>query len=116
MKQFVLYHNPRCSKSRQMLAYLEENSLSFDIREYLKQPLILAELKSLRQQLDCPVRELIRKTEVEYKEAGLNDTTLSDSQLLQAIAQHPKLMQRPIVSNGKKAIIGRPLENIEVLL
>ena len=116
MKQYVIYHNPRCSKSRQMLAYLEEQGLSFELREYLKQPLNRDELQHLWRSLDCPLREMIRSTEADYKALGLKDDALSDDQLLDAMASHPKLLQRPIVSDGKKAIIGRPLENIEALL
>lgn len=116
MKQFVLYHNPRCSKSRQMLAYLEERGVEFDLREYLKQPLSCDELTALWKAVDCPIRDMIRPSEAEYKAQGLGDVNLSDDELLDALATNPKLMQRPIVSNGKKAIIGRPLENIEVLL
>lgn len=107
----TIYHNPRCSKSREALALLEGSPAAgggVEIVEYLKTPPTLAQLQQLHKLLNVPVREMIRSGETEYAELGLSDTTLSDDKLLAAIAAHPKLLQRPIVINGKRAVIARP--------
>lgn len=116
MKQdIVIYHNPRCSKSRQSLALLEQANVSFTIKKYLEEPLKEDELKGLIQRLEIRAHELLRTKEPEYKLAGLkvnddNDTVIS------AIAKYPKLMERPIIDNGDRAVIGRPPENIEKII
>ncbi|AJC20366.1 arsenate reductase (glutaredoxin) [Pandoraea pulmonicola] len=108
----TVYHNPRCSKSREALALVEGSPSvgggDLQIIEYLKTPPTLADLKRLHKLLDVPVREMIRSNETEYTELGLNDPSLTDGELLAAIAKHPKLLQRPIVVNGDKAVIARP--------
>ncbi|WP_287497142.1 arsenate reductase (glutaredoxin) [Pandoraea sp. CB10b_02] len=108
----TVYHNPRCSKSREALALVEGSPSvaggDLQIIEYLKTPPTLAELKRLHKLLGVPVRDMIRSNETEYTELGLNDASLTDSELLAAIARHPKLLQRPIVVNGDKAVIARP--------
>ncbi|VVE89001.1 arsenate reductase (glutaredoxin) [Pandoraea bronchicola] len=110
----TVYHNPRCSKSREALALVEGSSAvggsDLQIIEYLKTPPKLAELKRLHTLLDVPVREMIRSNEAEYAALGLADTALTDDALLAAVAEHPKLLQRPIVVNGDKAVIARPPE------
>ncbi|WP_179745913.1 arsenate reductase (glutaredoxin) [Paraburkholderia bryophila] len=115
----TIYHNPRCSKSRaacELLAsiYKVANEPA-EIVEYLKQPLTVAQLKQLNTQLGCPVREMIRDTEVEYKELHLSDAALTDDELYEAMAMHPILLQRPIVVRDGRAVIGRPPENIAAL-
>ncbi|SMG58540.1 arsenate reductase (glutaredoxin) [Paraburkholderia susongensis] len=115
----TIYHNPRCSKSRaacELIAstYNSANEAT-EIVEYLKQPLGIAELKQLNAQLGCPIREMIRDTEAEYKELNLADPSLTDAQLYQALAQHPILLQRPIVVRNGRAVIGRPPENVAAL-
>jgi len=115
----TIYHNPRCSKSRATCelitsTYNSANEAT-EIVEYLKQPLTVAELKQINAQLDCPVREMIRDTEAEYKELNLADPSLSDAQLYEALAQHPILLQRPIVVRNGRAVIGRPPENVAAL-
>nr|WKF59790.1 putative protein YfgD [Paraburkholderia busanensis] len=115
----TIYHNPRCSKSRAacelISATCAETNEPTDVIEYLKQPLSVDQLKQLNAQLGCPVREMIRDTEAEFKELHLADTSLTDEQLLAAIAQHPILLQRPIVVRNGRAVIGRPTENINAL-
>lgn len=112
----TIYHNPRCSKSRQTLAIIEENGLSPDIVLYLDNPLDKATLKTILKKLNLGPRDIIRKGEAEYKELGLAEPDLSDEQLIDAIAKTPKLLERPIVVKGDKAVIGRPPENVLTLL
>jgi arsenate reductase (glutaredoxin) len=115
----TLYHNPRCSKSRSALELVTSTYNTTDepieIIEYLKQPLSIAELKRLNQQLNLPLRDMIRDTESEYKELGLSDPTLTDAQLYEALAKHPILLQRPIIVRNGRAVIGRPPENVATL-
>jgi arsenate reductase len=114
MDKVTLYHNPRCSKSRQTRALLEEKDLSLTIVEYLKTPLSLVELTSLLKKLKLKPSELIRKTEVLFKTLGLKDK--DDDTLLEAMCSHPILIERPIVVSGNKAVLGRPPENIHDLV
>ncbi len=107
-----ILHNPRCSKSRQTLALLEENGVTPTIIEYLKTPPSKTELQDILQQLDMQPRDLMRKNEAEYKENGLDDTSLSADQLIKAMIAHPKLIERPIVLNEGKVCIGRPPESV----
>lgn len=111
----TIYHNPRCSKSRQTLQLLQENlteGAEIDIVEYLKTPLSKIEIKQLSQLVGGTLRDIIRTSETDYKENNLADTNLTDEQLLEAMENMPKLLQRPIVVNGNKAAIGRPPENV----
>ncbi len=110
MSSLSIYHNPRCSKSREALALLQEQGLTPAVIEYLKNPPSLAELQDLLQRLDLPARELLRTGEEEYQALGLGDPGLSEQALLGAIAAHPKLLQRPIVVHGARAVIARPAE------
>mgnify|MGYP003632577008 CR=1 FL=1 len=107
-----IYHNPRCSKSRQTLALLEQNNIQANIIDYLTQPPDVATLTTITQQLDITPRELLRKGEAIYKELGLKDPSLSDAELLQAMSTHPKLIERPIVVHNGHARIGRPPEAV----
>lgn len=112
----TLYHNPRCSKSRDALALLEQHQQPFHVVEYLKTPLDATALASLLHKLNLPVRALLRTKEDEYQQLGLSDPQLSEQQLITALAAQPRLLERPIVVNGEKAAIGRPLENIVAIL
>lgn len=112
----TIYHNPRCSKSRQTLSLIEENGHTPTIIRYLETPLSASDIRQLLSMLKLTARDIIRKGEDAYKEAGLADITLSEEALINAIAQHPKLLERPIVSKGEQAIIGRPPENVLTLL
>lgn len=115
-KELQLYHNPRCSKSRQALALLEERGYTPEIIEYLKTPPDLETLKQLLARLQLKPRGILRKKEKEYSELGLDDETLTDDQILQAIIKAPKLLERPILVRGDRAAIGRPTENLLPLL
>lgn len=111
-----IYHNPRCSKSRQTLALLEQHGHTPEVIEYLKTPLTAADLETLLTQLGMRPREILRKGEPAYKELGLSDTSLSDMALITAMAAHPILIERPIVETGGKAAIGRPPESVLAIL
>ncbi|CAB4047736.1 arsenate reductase (glutaredoxin) [Paraburkholderia phenoliruptrix] len=115
----TIYHNPRCSKSRStcelITATYNRAQEPTEVIEYLKQPLTVEQLQQLNRQLGCPIRDMIRDSEPEYKELGLSDATLSDAQLYEALAAHPILLQRPIVVRNGRAVIGRPPENVATL-
>jgi arsenate reductase len=104
----VIYHNPRCSKSRETLQILEDNHLQPVIIEYLVDPPTTQELKQIIAMLGISARELLRSTEPVYQEANLDDDSLSEDDILKAICENPVLMQRPIVISGSRAVIGRP--------
>ncbi|MBW8192200.1 arsenate reductase (glutaredoxin) [Neiella marina] len=116
MNSFRIYHNPRCSKSRQTLALLNENGIEPEVVEYLKTPITPGEVASLLELLHLSPRQIMRTKEAEYKEQGLADSELSDAALINAIAKSPKLLERPIVVKGELAVIGRPPENVLTLL
>lgn len=116
MAEFTIYHNPRCSKSRQTLALLEENGISPEIVLYLQTPPSTAVLKKLLKKLGVSARQLLRNKEDIYKTLDLADDSLSESQLIQAMHDNPKLIERPIVVRGDHAVIGRPPEAVLALL
>lgn len=107
----TIYHNPRCSKSRQTLALLQEKGLTPDIVEYLKNPLSVEDLVGLLKKLGLSPRELMRRGEAVYKEQGLKNVD-DDSVLIAAMVENPVLIERPIVVNGSKAALGRPPEQV----
>lgn len=107
-----IYHNPRCSKSRQALALIQAQGIQPNIIEYLKQPPSREELDDLLRWLNVTPRELMRKQEAEYKALGLDDPALTDDALCAALCNNPKLMERPIVVANQKAVIGRPPEAV----
>ena len=111
----IIYHNPRCSKSRQALGILRENAEEPDVVDYLKEPLGQAELGALLQRLKVPAHNLLRTKEDEYTELGLSPDT-SEEDILTAIAHRPILLARPIVVKGRRAVIARPPELVEELL
>ncbi len=110
-----LIHNPRCSKSRQAKDYLESKGVDFETRLYLKEPLSEKELKEILQKLDLKPIELIRTNEAIWKE-NYKDKDPTDKQLIELMIKEPKLMERPIIINGDKAVVGRPTEKIEEVL
>lgn len=112
-KNSLLYHNPRCSKSRQALALLQERGVQPRIVEYLKEPPGEAELKHLLAMLGLKPRDILRAKEA--AEAGL-DSQMSDAELIQGIAANPAVLERPIFVNGDKAVVGRPPEKVLDLL
>ena len=114
--QVKIYHNPRCSKSRQTLQLLQEQGVEAEVVEYLKTPPDKITLKKILQQLQLSPRDLMRRKEPEYKEHHLDDPSLSDEQLIEAMLKYPKLIERPIVVTDKGVALGRPPENVlEVL-
>ncbi|AEA70675.1 MULTISPECIES: arsenate reductase (glutaredoxin) [Pseudomonas] len=116
MTDLTLYHNPRCSKSRGALELLEARGLTPTVVRYLETPLDAAQLERLLGKLGITARQLLRTSEDEYKDLNLADESLSQAQLIAAIAAHPKLMERPILEAGEKAVIGRPPEKILEIL
>ncbi len=116
MADITIYHNPRCSKSRQTLALLEEGGASPELVLYLDTPPSEVEIRGLLAKLGLSPRELMRKGEEVYKEKGLADDSLSEEQLIAAMSAHPILIERPIVVSGDRAVLGRPPENVLDLL
>jgi len=110
--QVTIYHNPKCAKSRATLALLEARGIQPKVVEYLLYPPSKAELERILEMLDMQPRELLRKKEPEYKQAGLDNPKLSRAAILRALRSYPKLMERPIVIANNKAALGRPPENI----
>jgi len=112
----TIYHNPRCSKSRQTMELLHANSVEPEIVEYLKTPADYETLDSLLNMLNIEPRQLMRKGEAEYKENNLADESLTREQLIEAMVKFPKLMERPVVVKDGKAAIGRPPETVLEIL
>lgn len=113
----TIYHNPRCSKSRETLVLVQEiaekNGLPLQVIEYLQTPLTVAALKELRKKLAVDARNMVRENEPEFAELQLQDA--GQARLLQALAEHPRLLQRPIVEYRGRAAIGRPPEQVLTL-
>ena len=107
-----IFHNPRCSKSRATLALLQERGIEPEITLYLESPPDAGELRSILQKLGLTARELMRKGEAEYREQGLADESLTEDELITAMAASPRLIERPIVLANGQAAIGRPLESV----
>jgi arsenate reductase len=112
MSDISIYHNPRCSKSRQTLTLLQEQGVQPQIIEYIKTPPTTEALTDVLAQLGFSARDLLRKGEAIYKELNLADKSLTDQQLIEAMCEHPKLIERPIVIHNGKAKIGRPPEAV----
>lgn len=112
----TIYHNPRCSKSRQALALLEERGIAPKIVEYLKTPLSADALKRILKTLGLGPRDILRAGEVPYAELGARGAKLDDEALIALMAKNPILIERPIVVNGNKAALGRPPETVLKIL
>lgn len=110
-----VYHNPRCTKSRQAIKYLEEKGIEFKPILYLKEGLNQDELEEVVNKLNYKPIDLIRKNEAIWK-SEFKAKQLTDEQIIMAMIEHPKLMERPIIINGSKAIVARPTEKIEEVL
>lgn len=108
----TLYHNPRCSKSRQTLELLKLNNVNFTVVEYLKKPPTHLQLDSILRGLNMTPRDLIRQGQAEYQALGLDDESLSRDQLINAMINNPILIERPILVAGDEIAIGRPPENV----
>ena len=112
MANIIIYHNPKCSKSRQTLKLLRDHGIEPTIVEYLKTPPSAAQIKRLLGLLKMSPRELLRKKEADYSALNLADPKLSKDSLIKAMAEHPRLMERPIVVAGQRAVLGRPPEKV----
>lgn len=110
-----IYHNPRCSKSREGVKYLEEKGLDFQIIEYLKEDLSTTDLMEIIQKLGIQPIDLVRTKEAIWKE-NFKGKELTNDQIVEAMVLNPRLIERPIVIKNNKAVIARPLENIEEIL
>jgi len=112
LSNFTIYHNPRCSKSRLTLELLKDKGIDPKVILYLETPPSEKELVLILKKLNMEARELLRKGEAEFKEQNLSDTSKSEEDIIQAMVHFPKLMERPIVIYGDRAVIGRPPENV----
>jgi len=116
MSEYTIYHNPRCSKSSQTLTILQEKGIQPEIILYLETPLDANDLSRLIKKLGVEARDLLRKGEDDYKQLGLKDPSMSETDILDAMSRNPKLIKRPIVVKGGKAVLGRPPENALYLI
>jgi len=116
MSDISIYHNPRCSKSRAALALLEENDINPEIIYYLDNPPSTEQLKELLSKLGKSIREVLRRGEAEFEEFNLGDPDLNEEIIFDIVNRHPRLIERPIVVKGERALIGRPPENVLQLL
>ena len=116
MSDFIIYHNPRCSKSRQTLEILNQQDVDTEIVLYLENPPSAEEVATILQKLGLSSRDIIRKGEEEYKLLNIKDQSLTENELITFMSENPKLIERPIVVKDDKAIIGRPPENVLSLL
>ncbi|GAB5450712.1 MAG: arsenate reductase (glutaredoxin) [Halioglobus sp.] len=111
MADVTIYHNPRCSKSRNTLALLEENGVTPEVVLYLDTQPDAAEIRSLLKKLGIAAHELVRRGEDEFKASGLSADS-SENDIIAAMAAHPRLIERPVVVKGNRAVLGRPPENV----
>lgn len=114
--KIIVYQKPTCTKCRQTLAHLRECDVDFEAVNYYETALDQKELRKLIHKLGISPRELLRTGEPIYRELGLGKREVSDDELIRLMVQHPDLMQRPIVVRGEKAVLGRPVENVDELL
>jgi len=111
-----IFHNPRCSKSRQTLALIEEKGIQPEVILYLENTPSADQLNNILSKLNITARQLLRKGEQDYKDNNLSDPTLSEQDLIEKMTQFPKLIERPIVIKNNQAVLGRPPENVLDLL
>ncbi|NOZ56323.1 MAG: arsenate reductase (glutaredoxin) [Calditrichaeota bacterium] len=116
MAKVVVWHNPRCRKSRAGVKYLEEKGVEFEIVDYIKNGVDVQELARIIRLSGRPVSEFIRTNEKEYRELGLKGKELTPEEFAQIVAEHPKLLQRPIVVAGDKVVLAQPPERVEEIL
>ena len=116
MCSFTIFHNPRCSKSRQALQILQQNNCDHEIVLYLDIELNAPLIEDILKKLDLSPRELLRKGEIDYKDNDLGDIEHSDQDIVNFMIKFPKLIERPIVIKGNRAVVGRPPERIKELL
>ncbi len=111
----TIYHNPRCSKSREGLTYLEDKGVQYKITKYLDEPLTKEELTDILKKLDYKPLELVRTKEEIWKELT-KDKNLNDAEIIEAMVKYPRLIERPIIINGDKAVVARPTEKIDEII
>ena len=111
----LFLHNPSCSKSRAALELVRESGVELPVREYLNEPLSIDELRRIVELLGVRPIDIVRRGEPQFASLGLSDTT-PDEEVLQAMADHPILIERPIVVRGNRAVVGRPVESVRELL
>ena len=116
MKNVTIYHNPRCSKSRQTLQIIKDNGIQPTVVEYLKVPLKKSELDNISRLLNKRPKDYVRKNESDFKENNIKNIIENDIELINKMVKFPKIIERPIVILGEKAVIGRPPENVLELL
>ncbi|MCH8872954.1 arsenate reductase (glutaredoxin) [candidate division KSB1 bacterium] len=116
MPKIKIWHNPRCSKSRQGMEYLNEQNCDLEIMEYMKVEIEPDELADVIKMSDQPLQDFIRSNEPEYAELGLKDKNLTIEEFAQIAAKHPRLLQRPIIIKDGKAVVARPISKIDELL
>ena len=116
MSVYKIFHNPRCSKSRQTLQLLKDNNCKIEIISYLEIDLEVSLIKDILKKLALKPRDILRKGEQEYKDNNLKKDNLSEEDLINYMIKYPKLIERPIVVKGNKAVIGRPPENVLELI
>ncbi len=116
MNDVRIYHNPRCSKSRATLELLDKHGIKPEVIKYLETPPSAEEIDHILRLLKLEPRQLMRPTEAEYVDLNLSDNSLSRKQLIDAMVEHPRLIQRPIVLTNGKAALGRPPENVLEIL
>ena len=116
MSQYTYYHIPRCSKSREGLQLLQERNIEPEVVLYLDTPLTTIELKALLDKLRMSARALIRTSEAAYKDLALDNPDLTEEQLVDAMVREPRLIQRPVLADSSRAVVGRPPENLLELL
>ena len=116
MSVYKIFHNPRCSKSRQALQLLKDNNCKIEIISYLEINLEVSVIEDILKKLALKPRDILRKSEQEYKDNNLKKDNLSEEDLINYMIKYPKLIERPIVVKGDKAVIGRPPENVLELI
>ena len=109
--KYIIYHNPRCRKSREALKYLQDKRYDFEIRDYIKNFLSIEEIEELIDSLNIKPLELVRKNEAIWKE-NFKNKDLDNNQIISALSKNPKLIERPIVTKGKSSIIARPVDKL----
>ena len=109
--KYIIYHNPRCRKSREALKYLQDKQYDFEVRDYIKNLLSIEEIEELIESLNIKPLELVRKNEAIWKE-NFKNKDLDDNQIICALSKNPKLIERPIVTKGKSSIIARPVDKL----
>lgn len=115
MQEITIWHNPKCSKSREAMEILQDNNCEAEVVKYLEEKPDAKKIKAILKMLGITPRELMRTKEDIYKELNLKDET-DEEALIEAMAKHPKLIERPIIIKGERAIIGRPTERIAEFL